>query len=109
MTSTQWQARLKQVAIDYGVGDLNPILLPLCATALAQWEQVTEEVTTRPELVDSYFTKDGQLAQRDVPPEFKMQVALIGQIRSLLKDLGLIDLSKDPLRAIRKRLGVGAN
>lgn len=110
-TTKEWEKRLQSIANDAGKGDLHPVYLALCADALRQWEQLTEELATRPELVDEAekMNQYGGWTERSVPPEFTMQSKLIQTIRGLLKDMGLVDLSVDPLAKIKRRLGVGVN
>ena len=108
-TTLEWQRKLQQVADDNGKGELNPVLLPLCADALRQWELVTEELSTRPKLVDEWTDFDKGRTERSRPPEFDMQARLIGIIRQLLKDMGMVDLSVDPLAKLKKRLGMSAS
>lgn len=103
---TDWETRLKQIASDAGKDSLNPVLLGLLVDQLKQWEKLTEELATRPALADE-LTTDGGLV-RTIPPEFNMQAKAIQNIRLLLKDLGLVDLSVDPLAKLKKRLGMSA-
>ena len=106
-TPEEWQQRLQQIARDAGKPELNPVLLMLCADQLAQWEKLTEELATRPALADELCTDQGLV--RTIPPEFNMQAKAITAIRLLLKDLGLVELSVEPLKKLRNRLLTSRN
>lgn len=98
------KARILQLARDAGKPPerLCPILVDMLAQLMAQWLLVTEELNTRPALADELVAEGGLI--RTVPPEFQMQAKLIANIRAILKDLGLIDLSNDPLKKLREKL-----